>query len=220
MNPLFMRSQGMTPPMGSTLPPLPQQGGAGGMGMLPPIPNFNPGTPPPLNPVGGEHLFYQNTDSQGAVTGPSRANPGTYQGITDGNPLYYGQTSAYTGPQGAGDTLQPTAKPTVGAIPGGSGITYRDALQFMYGPDISAYGGDRDTFLSNLMTNDTFRKDIESKWGASLDDPYDSGAGFWKTIQEHLGKIGGNRWQGRGDAGSGGGPESGVGGGAGSGGAP
>lgn len=100
----------------------------------------------------------------------------------------------------------------------GSGLSFRDYIAARYGPG-DLHGGDQDVFLGNLMGNEAFRKNIEQQWGASLDDAYDPSSDFWKTLTSHLGKIGGNIWQGRGDDGAGG-SGGGPGPGAGSGGAP
>lgn len=97
------------------------------------------------------------------------------------------------------------------STPGG-GLSFRDYIAARFGPG-NLYGGEQDVFLGHLMTNDSFRKKVEKQWGANLDDAYDPSSDFWKTLTSHLGKIGGNVWQGGPDGTGGGGAGPGASGG-------
>lgn len=197
------------------------------MNNLPPLNQIAQGyTLPPVNQIPGYSVPGQPPANPGQQMHGFWADPTTGQGISvknagdaiyrapQGNPLYYGQSAAYTGPSGPTDGAPTTDLPPVTDVAAGPGLTNRDYLMALYGPDISGYGGDRDVFLDNLLNNDEFRQAIEGGWGGSLDDQYDPASAFWKTLQKHIGKIGGNVWQGRGEGGNAGspGPDAGQGG--------
>lgn len=176
------------------LPPITAMGG-----QLPPVnqvPGYSVPGQPPQNPGQQMQGFWVDpTSGQGISV--ANAGDAIYQ-APQGNPLYYGQTASYTGPSGPTDGgSQPGSLPPVQDVAGGQGISIRDAIQFMYGPDPSAHGGDQDVFLSNLLNNEVFRQNAEANWGGSLDDPYDPSSPFWGNLQQMIGKIGGNVSQGR-----------------------
>lgn len=177
MNPMFMRPQNV--PMGQDLPQIPRQQPIYGnptLGALPPIPGFDPAQMPQGNPLGGEHLFYQN-NVDGQTTGPSLENPGTYVPPSMGNPLYYGRTGAYTGPQGPTDTIQPptqTVSPIETAAPA---ITFEDALMFTFGmpgsnPKAESY--------NNMMNIPKMRDGFQRDFGFGLADQFDPSKQGWK----------------------------------------
>lgn len=68
--------------------------------------------------------------------GISVANAGEaiYQ-APQGNPLYYGQTGAYTGPTGGTDGATPSLPPVQDVAKGGSALTFMDALDLMMDPN-------------------------------------------------------------------------------------
>ena len=157
----------------------------GGAGMLPNIANFGGQSLPPVNPMMGEHLFFQ-----GAGGGPTVKNPGTVQWPQQGNPLYYGQTGAYTGPGGPTDApagMTNPAPPPAAAQPAQE-MTMGDVVRMMfpgsYGEPGTMQGG-LNQFANSLMHKGDYGDqakpwlptDDYAKWAqsniAGMGDAYD-----------------------------------------------
>ncbi len=71
---------------------------------LPPvnqIPGFNTGGQPTMNPASARQPFFQAPD--GSPISVTNAGEAVYVPQQGYNPLYYGQTAAYTGPTGSSD---------------------------------------------------------------------------------------------------------------------
>lgn len=186
-----------------TLPPVPNPISQM-TGGLPPVPGYGQSLGP--NPMGGEHLFFQSQNTQGQPQGPSLANPGMYTPPTMGNPLYYGQTGSYTGPMGGTDTVAPPAPPAPTPTQPTTqprGLTFDDALYFMYG------AGGADEITQYNSTSD--RNWLANKYGVDLGASFDPTNAGWGKMMNYFRGVG--RGGGGGGGYGGGGEGSGGGGG-------
>lgn len=113
------------------LPPIQQMGGYS----LPPInqvPGYSVPGQPPVNPIQQLHGFWTDP-ATGEGISVANAGDAVYQ-APQGNPLYYGQTAAYTGPGGPTDAPGPSLPPVQEVAQPGQSLTFMDALDLMMDP--------------------------------------------------------------------------------------
>lgn len=179
------------------LPPINQRGGYS----LPPInqiPGYSVPGQPPANPIQQLHGFWSDPATGDGISVKNAAD--AVYSAPQGNPLYYGQTAAYTGPQGETDAAepQPDELPPVQEV-AGQQITYEDMLRAamagLLGADpMEMSGGPQaqamyaQQLLNGTMANDKW---IQSQLGGlDLSAPYESGNEDYARILARFGREG------------------------------
>lgn len=138
---------------------------------------------PPINQVPGYSVPGQPGPNPGQQMNGFFIDPATGDGISvanageavyrapQGNPLYYGQTGAYTGPTGPTDGASPGLPPVEDVTKGAPPLTFMDALDLMMDPNErrmfeDVFGGFDGNTLSII--------------GLDMTQPYDPNNEQWK----------------------------------------